>query len=57
MWAYEWLWSKLRAGGIFISDDVNDNVAFKDFAETVGKEPIIVFYEPEDKYVGILIKS
>lgn len=57
MWAYKWLWSKLRRGGIFISDDVNDNVAFKDFAETVAKEPMIIFYEPEDKYVGLLIKS
>jgi len=57
MWAYNWLWSKLREGGVFISDDVNDNVAFRDFAEAQGKKPIIVFYEPEDKYVGLLIKS
>lgn len=57
MWAYAWLWSRLRIGGIFISDDVNDNVAFKDFSETVGETPTIVYYEPEDKYAGLLIKS
>ena len=57
MWAYKKLWQKIRPGGLFISDDVNDNVAFKDFSDQLGLEPIIVFYEPENKYVGILVKS
>jgi predicted O-methyltransferase YrrM len=57
MWAYAWLWSRLRTGGLFVSDDVNDNLAFRDFAEKVNEPPVIVYYEPEDKYVGLLIKS
>jgi len=57
MWAYNWLWLRLRRGGLFISDDVNDNVAFKDFTERINQSPVIVYYKPEEKYVGILIKA
>ncbi len=57
MWAYKKLWHILRSGGLFISDDVNDNVAFRDFSNKLGLKPIVVFYEPENKYVGILVKS
>lgn len=53
--AYPILWNKLRKGGYFISDDINDNLAFKEFAETLDIEPIVIHvYE---KYVGVLIKK
>jgi len=52
MWAHPLLWKALRRGGYLVSDDINDNVGFRDFALQVGVEPIIVEYE--GKYIGIL---
>ncbi|MBS3124375.1 class I SAM-dependent methyltransferase [Candidatus Woesearchaeota archaeon] len=54
MKTYPLLWNALRHGGIFISDDIGDNLGFKDFCEKIEKEPIIV---KSDKYVGIIIKD
>ena len=54
-WAYPRLWRALRNGGYFISDDIGDNTAFRDFAEAAGSEPIIV--RSGNKYVGILVKQ
>ncbi|MEX1026552.1 MAG: class I SAM-dependent methyltransferase [Candidatus Paceibacterota bacterium] len=52
--AYPLLWEALRPGGIFISDDVNDNLAFAQFAKSVNREPIVA---PRGaQYVGILLK-
>ena len=55
MWAYPYLWKALRAGGIFISDDIGDNTTFRDFAASLGEEPIVV--KTESNFVGILIKK
>jgi len=54
MWTYPRLWNALRPGGYFISDDVADNLAFRDFCRRVDADPIIV--ETAGKYVGMLIK-
>jgi len=54
MWSYPRLWKALHSGGIFISDDIGDNMGFADFARSVGTEPIIV--RSSEKYAGILIK-
>ena len=54
MWASPLLWKALKKGGIFIADDINDNIAFKEFSEQKNQKPIIV--EHQNKYVGILIK-
>ena len=54
MWASPILWSSLNAGGLFISDDINDNLGFKHFGESVNRTPIIV--EHQGKYVGVLTK-
>jgi predicted O-methyltransferase YrrM len=54
IWAYGRLWDALRPGGLFVSDDVGDNLAFRDFAERVGLDSIVV--RSEGKYGGILIK-
>ena len=56
MWAYPRLWEALRDGGVFISDDVNDNQAFRDFCESVGVQPYIMAKANSSHYVGIIIK-
>ncbi len=54
MWAYRQIWKHIVDDGIFISDDVNDNLAFKEFCEELGIVPHIIKYE--NKFVGIIIK-
>ncbi|MCW6037986.1 class I SAM-dependent methyltransferase [Spirulina subsalsa FACHB-351] len=54
MWAYPLLWQALRPGGFLISDDIGDNVAFRDFANQVQGDPLVV--RKEQKYMGILVK-
>lgn len=54
MWTYPRLWKALRPGGIFISDDICDDMGFADFAKSLAIEPIIVNFN--GKFVGILIK-
>ena len=54
MWTYPRLWSALRSGGIFISDDIGDNMGFADFADKVAIKPVIV--HSGGKYMGILVK-
>ncbi|MFC1574679.1 class I SAM-dependent methyltransferase [Gemmatimonadota bacterium] len=54
MWAYPLLWRALRPGGFFISDDISDNVAFRDFAAALDLESHVV--ETDGKYVGLLVK-
>jgi predicted O-methyltransferase YrrM len=57
-WAYRALWNALKPGGVFVSDDVDDNAAFRDFADEVGLEPVIVAAASERhrKYVGVISK-
>ncbi|WP_313598013.1 hypothetical protein [Epilithonimonas vandammei] len=45
----------MREGGIFMSDDIGDNAAFKDFCETKGLKPYVV--EFDGKYAGLIIKG
>lgn len=54
MFAYPLIWNALKSQGLFISDDIQDNVAFKKFAETKNTKPYII--EHKSKYVGILVK-
>lgn len=54
MWAYPKLWKALESGGIFISDDIGDNVAFREFSEKVNAEPMVV--KDGHRFIGILIK-
>lgn len=53
-YAYPLLWQALRPGGIFISDDIQDNFAFKDFVEREGVGFAIT--ESQGKFVGICRK-
>lgn len=52
--AYPLLWGALRDGGMLVSDDISDNVAFFEFSKSVSRMPVVVGID--EKYVGILIK-
>jgi predicted O-methyltransferase YrrM len=53
-YAYPLLWNALRPGGIFISDDIQDNTAF---AALVGRLGInFAVTESDGKFVGIIRK-
>mgnify|MGYP003582028221 FL=1 len=55
LWAYNLLWSKLKKGGVFMSDDIGDNAAFKDYCEKNNRQPYII--EFDGKYAGVIIKD
>ncbi len=51
-WAYPRLWKALRPGGVFLSDDVGDNLALHDFCQEIGVEPLIVGID--GKYIAVI---
>lgn len=53
-WAYRIIWKSLNPGGILVSDDIQDNIAFKEFCERVGKKPFVL--EDSQRFIGIIIK-
>jgi hypothetical protein len=53
-WAYETLFPHVKKGGVFISDDINDNSAFQDFCEQMNIKPTVVGFE--GRFVGLFIK-
>ena len=53
-WASPILWKALKPGGYFVSDDINDNLAFKHFCTAVNRQPVIIKHL--DKYVGVIVK-
>lgn len=53
-WSQPVIYNAIRKGGIFISDDVEDNLAFKEFVEENNYNFYVV--EFENKYVGIITK-
>lgn len=54
MWAYRLAWTHLAPGAPLVSDDVDDNLAFRDFTAEVGVTPIVV--TREETHVGLLFK-
>jgi predicted O-methyltransferase YrrM len=54
MFGYAILWKALKPGGIFISDDIQDNMAFADFMRQ--KDASFGVVEGQDKYVGFAVK-
>jgi hypothetical protein len=59
--SYPRLWASLRDCGIFMSDDIADNTAFRDFAAEIGVDPIVVHAPGSGtsgaRYVGLLRKD
>ncbi|WP_326981868.1 class I SAM-dependent methyltransferase [Chryseobacterium sp. MYb264] len=55
IWAYDMLYTRLRKGGVFLSDDIGDNSAFQDFCEKLNIDPTVIEYE--GKYIGAFIKG
>lgn len=55
MFAYPLLWRAMRKGGIFVSDDINDNYGFRDFCQHNNLEPMIA--KNGERYVGVIIKK
>ena len=53
-WSQPLIWKYLRKGGIFISDDIEDNVAFKEFVESNNLDFFVLKFE--GKYVGVIRK-
>jgi predicted O-methyltransferase YrrM len=54
MFGYPILWDTLKPGGLFVSDDIQDNMAFADFVRQ--KDASFGVVEGKDKYVGIAVK-
>lgn len=52
--SYKLIWNALKKDGLFISDDIGDNIGFKEFCESVDLKPLIVSWN--NKYIGILKK-
>lgn len=64
MWAYPRLWNHLKSGGYFISDDIHDNYAFRDFCDSINEKPVIVRSYCKQtsrikdvRYSGVLVKD
>ncbi|MDA9344671.1 class I SAM-dependent methyltransferase [Gammaproteobacteria bacterium] len=53
-WSQELIWKSLIKGGIFISDDIEDNTAFMEFVKKYNLSFDIL--EFENKYVGVIKK-
>ena len=54
MWATPLLWNALNKNCSLVADDINDNLAFKHFCESVNRTPVII--EHLGKFVGIVVK-
>ena len=54
MFAYHRMWRALRPGGVLVSDDVEDNMGFRDFCAEIGLDPVVV--RQDKKYQGLLVK-
>ena len=54
-WSQELIWNSLKVGGIFISDDIEDNTAFMEFVAYHNLHFNVL--EFENKYVGVIKKN
>ena len=53
-WSQPLIWKYLRKGGVFISDDIEDNLAFKEFVVSNNLDFYVLKFE--GKYVGVIRK-
>ena len=54
MYAYPLLWDALVPGGVLMSDDIGDNMAFIEFAQASGASFKIIAIR--NKHVGLMVK-
>jgi predicted O-methyltransferase YrrM len=54
LFAYDLIWRALRSGGVLVSDDIGDNLAFERFSHKVERTPIVL--KQDRKYQGLLVK-
>jgi predicted O-methyltransferase YrrM len=54
MFGYPILWDALKPGGVFLSDDIQDNMAFADFVR--HKDASFGVVEGGGKYIGLAVK-
>jgi predicted O-methyltransferase YrrM len=59
MVSYRLLWAGLRVGGLFISDDIGDNLAFAHFCRITGHRPVVIGAAARDgtKFIGAIRKN
>jgi predicted O-methyltransferase YrrM len=53
-WSQEKIWKNIKSGGIFISDDIEDNTAFQEFVVNHNLEYSVLKFD--GKFVGVLKK-
>ena len=53
-WSQSLIWKYLRKGGVFISDDIEDSLAFKEFVELKNLDFFVL--KLQGKYVGVIKK-
>lgn len=56
LFVYRTVWAHIRPGGILLSDDIEDNLAFRDFATSVERRPWVVRKSDARGFVGVLVK-
>ena len=54
LYGYKKLWDYLRPGGVLISDDIGDNMAFIYFCKLIERTPTII--KDKNKFQGIIFK-
>ncbi len=54
-YAYQILWESLNTGGLFISDDIQDNLYFSEFVKKNSLKFAVI--EFEGKYIGLIRKN
>ena len=54
-WSQPLIWKYLRKGGVFISDDIEDNLAFREFVTSNNLDFSVLKFE--GKYVGVIRKK
>jgi len=54
-WSQKIIWKYIKKGGLFISDDIEDNSAFREFVE--GNKLDFIVLKFEGKYVGVIQKD
>ncbi|MCC7384155.1 MAG: class I SAM-dependent methyltransferase [Deltaproteobacteria bacterium] len=54
--AYAQMWKALRPGGALVSDDIEDNFGFRDFAADLGLRALVTPKAREGSFVGVIRK-